>query len=408
MKPFSLYVHIPYCHQKCPYCDFNTYAVTDAPETEYTQALLAELDFRASQEDWSGRSVQTIYFGGGTPSIFSPRSIKKIISMTLQRFPVTDDIEVSLEANPGMVSDDYFVSIRDAGINRISFGAQSFNPPTLKALGRIHTPEQTRNAVVAARDAGISNISIDLIYGAPEQTLADIRSDLTIITYLGIAHVSAYCLTVEKGTPFYQAKKRGLLKIPADELVLEEMRVITEELRKAGLLRYEISNYSIPLKEARHNLAYWEGDDYLGLGAGAHSYVSYLDDSDSSQYGRRWSNYALPQKYIESATTIGLAESWSEHLDLPASVFEFFFLGLRKTAGVSLELFKTRFGFSALEYYEELFDILTAEGFMEKTTSGVKLTQKGIELSDSVLENFAKVTPSSIKIDALKKGPRPI
>lgn len=390
MRPFSIYIHIPYCHQKCPYCDFNTYAVSSAPETDYTSALLAELDWKAAQEDWAGRPVQTIYFGGGTPSIFSTKSIKRILSVISQLFPTLDDIEISLEANPGTVSTDNLSGYRDAGVNRISFGGQSFNNDILKTLGRLHTPDQVEAAVESARVAGYRNMSMDLIYGVPNQTVSDLRTDALKCIELELPHVSGYSLTIEKGTPFYQSYKRGILKPAKDEIVLEMMHELTDVLSGGGLERYEISNFAMPLKEARHNLAYWNGDDYLGLGAGAHSFISYADKKDPAAFGKRWSNYALPQRYMESATTIGSAESWSETVDRSGSMFEFFFLGLRKTAGVSLDRFQDLFGESAETLYGELFEILLHEKLLEREGQFIRLSRRGTELADSVIENFAR------------------
>lgn len=390
MKPFSLYIHIPYCYQKCPYCDFNTYAVHSVPEEEYAAALLSELDWRANQDGWKGRPIQTIYFGGGTPSIFSAKVIRKILSVTTKLFPVMDYIEVSLEANPGTVSTDNLSALKEAGVNRLSFGAQSFSSNSLKTLGRSHTPDQVHAAVESARAAGFKNISLDLMYGIPNQTLADVHADILQLLSTEVPHVSAYCLTIEKGTPYYQSYKRKILKLPKDDAVMDMMNAIIDNFEYSGIHRYEVSNFSIPGSEARHNLAYWNGDDYLGIGAGAHSLLGRTPTDGDPLYGRRWSNYALPQKYIESATTIGVSESWSENLDKKAALFEFFFLGLRKTAGVSLERFVELFKAPVEVVYGELIDILAHEKLVEKDGSFLKLTRKGLELSDSVIENFAE------------------
>lgn len=360
------------------------------PEDEYAAALLSELDWRANQEGWKGRPIQTIYFGGGTPSIFSPKVIRKIISVTTKLFPTLDYIEVSLEANPGTVSTDNLSALKEAGVNRISFGTQSFNSDTLKTLGRAHTPDQALSAVESARAAGFKNISLDLMYGIPGQTIADVRSDIMQILSTEVPHVSAYCLTIEKGTPFYQSYKRKILKLPKDELVLEMMNIIIDDLAAAGLHRYEVSNFAKDGFEARHNLAYWNGDDYLGIGAGAHSLLTQEPTAAAPLYGRRWSNYALPNKYMESTTTIGVAESWSEELDKKAALFEFFFLGLRKTAGVSTDRFLNLFKAPVEVVYGELIDILIHEKLLERHGSFLKLTRKGLELSDSVIENFAE------------------
>lgn len=388
MKPFSIYIHIPFCFHKCPYCDFNTYAVATAPEQVYTAALLSELDYRASQPEWAGRPVQTIYFGGGTPSLFSPRSIRKILSVISKTFPVQDIVEVSLEANPGTVGTDSLSGYREAGVNRLSIGAQSFNSETLKTLGRVHAADQTDSAVEAARSVGFRNISIDIIYGVPNQTLMDLSGDLSHVLSLNSEHISAYGLTIEEGTPFYQSYKRGVLKLPTDERVLEMMSLIESTLSSAEFKRYEISNFCKTGREARHNMAYWNGDDYIGLGAGAHSH---LGSSGDDIYGRRWSNFALPKRYMEEATSHGSAESWSEELGRSDAIFEFLFLGLRKIKGASLKSFEERFGVTFEKAYPALIEVLTSEKLIEVFDSHVRLTKKGLHLADSVIENFASV-----------------
>ena len=399
MRPFSLYVHIPYCLHKCPYCDFNTYALASFPEKEYAAAVLAELDYRSSLHEWRGRVVQSIYFGGGTPSLFSPASLRRVVSSVMKTFPVDDNIEVTLEANPGTVSYDTLSGYYEAGINRLSLGAQSFSPEILRSLGRMHTVAQIEEAVVTARNVGIANISLDLLYGAPSQTIADVQSDLMEVGRLDPAHVSPYGLTIEKGTPFYTSYKKGVLKLPKEEIVIDMMRRLASELAGCGMRQYEISNFAKPGREARHNLAYWNGDDYLGLGAGAHSFNALLGDGRSS-FGRRWSNFAAPQKYIEDTAVQGSAESWSETLDERSAVFEYFFLGLRTIAGVSLAVFEQKFRRSIKEVYPVLIDVLISEKLVSVQDGMLSLSGRGLLLADSVIENF-----SSPELGAIKEKP---
>ncbi len=384
--PFSIYLHIPYCHHKCPYCDFNTYAVSNAPERDYTTSLLAELDYRAATDSWKGRSVQTIYFGGGTPSLFSPKSIAEIIATIRGRFEVLDDAEISLEANPGTISHDILAGFKDGGINRVSFGAQSFNTAILRTLGRMHSPEQIESAVEAARSAGINNINIDIIYGVPQQTVENLQEDLRRALSLNPTHISPYGLTIEKGTPFFLRYKKGELVLPPEERVIQMMQTLNEMLTEAGILRYEISNFAKPGKEAAHNLAYWNGDDYLGLGAGAHSFSRLPRNPEI--YGNRWSNLALPPQYIQTAASKGDASSWRDDLSYQDSMFEFFFLGLRKIAGVDLRKFEEKFHIPAQKLYGSLIEVLSQEGFLALEDSQLSLTAKGLLLTDSVIENF--------------------
>ncbi|MBN8548790.1 MAG: radical SAM family heme chaperone HemW [Deltaproteobacteria bacterium] len=386
MKPFSLYLHIPFCFHKCPYCDFNTYAVSAIPEKEYVSALLAELDYRASLPEWRARVVQTIYFGGGTPSLFQPASIRKVISAICKTFPLDENAEISLEANPGTVTADSLAGYREAGVNRLSLGAQSFDRSTLKTLGRMHSPEQIEAAVESAHGAGLHNINIDLIYGVPDQTLESLKEDLVRTLALKPTHVSPYGLTIEKGTPFHLSYKKGALKLPKEDLVVSMMEEINDFLPMHGLHRYEVSNYSHIGKEAKHNLAYWSGTDYLGLGAGAHSFCA--DSFGGEHFGLRWSNFALPVKYISETAAHGRADSWSDKLGYQDAMFEYFFLGLRKTAGITLKDFEARFGTTVQSLYPALLHILSEERLIKIDADRLALTSRGFMLADSVIENF--------------------
>ncbi len=388
MRPVSVYLHIPFCFHKCPYCDFNTYAVPRMPEEEYVAALLAELDARAATPAFRGRTVQTVYFGGGTPSLLSPHAIDRILSAIRSTFDWERGIEVSLEANPGAVTNELLSGYRAAGVNRLSFGAQSLNPKTLRALGRIHTPEQVEQALTTARQSGFTNVSLDLMFGAPEQTLVDLEADIRAAAALGPNHISTYGLTIEKGTPFFVSHKRGVLKLPPEDTVADMLELATTLLGELGFVRYEISNYAVPGCEARHNIAYWSGDDYLGLGAGAHSYVRSHEPSDT-RWGERWSNYALPDKYMSEAQGRGAAASWNDTLDIWGAIFEYFFLGLRKIGGVSLAEFQRTFGFSAHAVYGEQFRALVGHKLLHMNGDMVRLTAEGFMVADSVIENFA-------------------
>lgn len=397
MKPhFAVYIHIPFCFHKCPYCDFNTYAVANLPEKEYIQALLAELDYMTTREEWHGREIKTVYFGGGTPSLLAAGSIKRLLSSLMKSFPVAADAEVSLEANPGTVTIENLRGYREAGVNRLSLGAQSFNIETLKKLGRMHTPEQVGAAFEAARAAGFNNINLDLIYGVEGQELSGLRRDLEAILTLKPEHISAYGLTIEKGTPFYTTYKKGKMKLPDEELIVQMMREIRDTLKGNSYEHYEISNFCRSGREARHNLAYWNGEDYLGLGAGAHSYSS----------PKRWSNYALPIKYMQHASATGSALSWSDTLTLESLIFEFFFLGLRKLGGVSRKDFYNRFNMHIDQIFPITLHILTEHGKLFSQGDIIRLSEEGILVADSVVESFAEIehpdkAPSRHKVAGL-------
>jgi oxygen-independent coproporphyrinogen-3 oxidase len=383
MAPFSLYLHIPFCLHKCPYCDFNTYAVAQAPEEDYTSALLAELDYRAAEEAWNGRPIQTIYFGGGTPSLFSPRSFERIITFLARRFPIEPEVEITIEANPGTVHLDNLKGYRSTGINRISIGAQSFNAQMLRLLGRVHTVEQTERAVATAREAGFRSLSLDLIFALPGQGMADLKRELRDLMALRPDHISAYGLTIEKGTEFYSLYKKGRLKPAPDDRVAEMLREVRVTLAKNDFEQYEISNYAKLGKKARHNLAYWNGEDYLGVGAGAHSMLNCAHGERM-----RWSNAAIPNAYIEQACSHGKAESWCEQLKIKDVLFEFFFLELRKREGIRIPHFKAYFGATPLELFPGIIEVLGEKDFLIIENDCLRLTEKGLLVADSVIENF--------------------
>lgn len=396
MRPFSLYLHIPFCFHKCPYCDFNTYAMSTIPEKEYISALLCELDFRANLPEWKGRTIQTIYFGGGTPSLLSVGSIRKIINTICKTFAVSDEVEISMEANPGTVSSESLAGYHEAGVNRLSLGVQSFNVDSLKILGRMHSPEQSEVAIEQAKSAGFSNLNIDLIYGIPEQDLDHLERDLAHAIRLEPQHISAYGLTIEKGTPFYTSFRKGRIKLPNEEVSIEMVNLVNNYLEINSFKRYEISNFALRGKEARHNLAYWLANDYLGLGAGAHSYVADYDQFGQQKGARRWSSYALPQKYIKEAIQSGQTESWSDNLDRDACIFEFFFLGLRKIKGVDLSEFQARFGLKAEQVYPTLLHILVEQDLVKIEDQSLFLSSRGLLLADTVIENFSRLGEEQI------------
>ncbi|MGC1189956.1 MAG: radical SAM family heme chaperone HemW, partial [Candidatus Binatus sp.] len=270
---FSLYVHIPWCQSKCPYCDFNSHAAASWPEADYTRALISELEYRARAPSYSGQRIRTIFFGGGTPSLFDPKSIGQIIDAASRVCGIEDDAEITLEANPGTVDLAKLVGMRAAGVNRISFGAQSFNAATLKFLGRIHSADETRAAAKMAHRAGFERLNLDLIFAVPGQTVADVMFDIESVAALEPDHISAYNLTFEEGTAFFTDLKRGRIKQLATDEQAAMYQAVREEIPRRGYAMYEISNYAAPGHEARHNLTYWRGQAYLGIGAGAHSYA---------------------------------------------------------------------------------------------------------------------------------------
>jgi oxygen-independent coproporphyrinogen-3 oxidase len=381
--PLSIYIHIPYCVSKCPYCDFNSHVVADIPEKSYTDALLRELQFYGDRDDWRGRTAQSIFFGGGTPSTFKPQSIGKLLAWVAATFPIEADCEITLEANPGTVDSDKFFGYRDAGINRISVGVQSFQPRLLQFLGRIHSAGEAKSALNVVRRAGFDNFSFDLIYANPGQTPTELKDDLDTALEFQPPHLSAYNLTFEEGTPFHHEYRAGRMTSLGEDEEIAMAELIEDKLFSAGLRRYEISNYALPGHHSRHNVNYWRGGDYLGLGAGAHSYRRTSD----AITGRRWSNEKNPAKYMAQVNQMGHGVVEREEIGRDKAVGEFMFLGLRMTEGVATNAFRRRFGKFPWEFYPRIKDWIESELLIVKQ-GYLRLTKKGLLVANSVFVEF--------------------
>ena len=381
--PFSLYIHIPYCISKCPYCDFNSHVVAEIPEAKYVDALLRELEYYGEKQAWRGRTVQSIFFGGGTPSTFNPASIGKLLAWLTATFPINADCEITMEANPGTVDAANFAGYRDAGVNRISVGVQSFQPRLLKFLGRIHDADEAKKALNVVKQAGFENFSFDLIYANPGQTLAELANDLDTALEFHPPHLSAYNLTFEEGTPFHHEFRSGKMANLSEDQEIAMAELIEAKLCAAGLKRYEISNYARPWFQSRHNVNYWRAGDYLGLGAGAHSYRKMPDKVT----GKRWSNEKNPGRYMNLVAATNHATIDREVIDFQKAAGEFMFLGLRLTAGISVELFRARFGKSPEEFYPRI-KTWQEGGFLDEQAGHLKLTAKGLMLANSIFVEF--------------------
>ena len=390
MMSFSLYVHIPYCQAKCPYCDFNSYAAATWPERDYTRALIREIESRRRESPFAGESLRTVFFGGGTPSLFAPESIGAILETANRCFPIERDAEVTLEANPGTVSEAKLAGLRAAGVNRLSLGAQSFNDETLRFLGRIHDADQTRQAAAMAHRIGFDRLNLDLIFAAPGQTLASVLADVEQAAALGPDHISAYNLTFEEGTAFFTDLKRGRIRALASDEQAAMYAAVRAELPRRGYAMYEISNYARPGHEARHNLTYWRAQTYLGVGAGAHSFALATSAAPAAPdgYGRRWWNERNPGRYIEMAARDGCAESGGEEIDHPTAASEFVFLNLRLREGFAEQEFAARLG----RRFDDVFGAQTARlvegGLLVRSAGRIFLSDRGLELADSVFAEF--------------------
>jgi putative oxygen-independent coproporphyrinogen III oxidase len=381
---FSLYIHIPWCHSKCPYCDFNSYAATSWPEAEYTRAIVAEMRERAGDAPYAGSSLKTIFFGGGTPSLFAPASIAAILDAAAECFGIDGGAEITLEGNPGTVNAAKLTGMRTAGVNRLSMGAQSFDDATLAFLGRIHKAADTRDAARAAHRAGFERINLDLIFAVPGQTPAAVMRDIAEAAALEPDHISAYNLTFEEGTAFFADLKRGrIVPLPSDDQAAM-YSAVREELPRRGYAMYEISNYARPGHEARHNLTYWRAESYLGLGAGAHSFALGIDGG----YGRRWWNERTPARYIEMVSRGARAEAGAEEIDAATGASEYVFLNLRLREGFALADFRARFGREFDELFGERATRLVEGGLIARAGGRLMLTERGVELADSIFAEF--------------------
>jgi len=320
----SLYIHIPWCRARCGYCDFNTY-VTDTTDPAatgpYVAALLAEINLAA---DTLGlRQVTTIYFGGGTPTLMAPSDYQRVLTTVRQRFDVACDAEITTEANPETISLPLLAELRQLGINRLSMGMQSATPHVLATLDRVHTQGRVADGVAWARTAGFDSLSLDLIFGTPKETLADWQTTLDAACALSPDHLSAYSLIAEPATPLARRMARGELPYPDEDDLADKYLCAEECLKAAGLNWYEVSNWALPGRECRHNLAYWRSQDWWGVGAGAHSHVR----------GCRWWNHRHPGSYVEAMFN-GTPRLGSEDLDADQRHTESVMLGLRLSEGL--------------------------------------------------------------------------
>lgn len=378
---FSLYIHLPYCLVKCPYCDFNAYAAKSWPEEQYMDALAAELRHYVSQPPWAGQSIATIYFGGGTPSLFTPQSFERFLMLVGELAFIAEDAEITLEADPATVTPEKLSGYRALGINRLSVGVQSFQPQLLKTLGRIHTPEDAHDTLTWARAAGFANLSMDVIFAVPGQTMEMLTDDLALAHGHALEHLSTYSLTYEEHTPFFAMKKKGTLRPVEEDEEVAMYSMIQEHCVAAGYQHYEISSFARPGFSARHNANYWNGTSYLGLGAGAHSFGA------ASEWGTRWSNERLPRRYMEKALTHGNAITTIETLTREQAMGEFVFLNLRQLHGLIPATFGERFGVDFDEQFPHVADLL-AEGLLTSAGGRLTLSPQGLLLADTIFASF--------------------
>jgi putative oxygen-independent coproporphyrinogen III oxidase len=404
---YSIYTHIPFCTHRCAYCDFNTYAGQEAIIPAYVDALCKEIEYIGSRfsspefgrESRGVENVHTLFFGGGTPSLLSPKQFESVLKTVRANFWLTEDAEITMEANPGTVSYENLLDLRKLGMNRISFGVQSANTEELHMLERAHNFFDVIEAVSSARKSGFDNLNLDLIYGLPEQTLRTWQTTVNRILDLGPEHISAYALTLEHGTPFGRWSAKGLLPLPDPDLAAEMYEWASDVFASAGYRQYEISNWARPEHECKHNLQYWRGLPYLALGAGAHGYVD----------GYRYSNVLRLKTYIDRLTNYEFADhhfpltpaTVNHHRQTPQDdMSEFMLTGLRLTQeGVSADKFEARFGASMSAVYgkeiEELLKFALLEWVNEPSLlkgegagPRLRLTKRGRLLGNQAFLRF--------------------
>ena len=379
LPPLSLYVHFPWCVRKCPYCDFNSHPLRgELDEARYIDALFSDLEIDLPRV-W-GRTVYTIFLGGGTPSLFSPAAIERLVAGLRARLPLSPDAEITLEANPGTVELERFRGYRAAGVNRLSIGIQSFADEKLRALGRIHGREEALAAAEAARAAGFDNFNLDLMYGLPDQTPDEAQADLRAALAQRPTHLSLYQLTLEPNTPFHAAPP----VLPDEDLLVSMQDSLQRELASQGFYQYEVSAYARDGHGCRHNRNYWQFGDYLGIGAGAHAKIS------DPQGITRLSKRKQPRDYLSHAGTPA-ALAGESRLSLQDTAFEFMLNALRLTDGVPASLFSERTGL-ALSSVEKPMAQATAQGLLESSTDQIRATALGRRFMNDLIALFLPET----------------
>lgn len=385
-KEFGLYIHIPFCRQKCFYCDFPSFAGREKKIDKYLQALEQEfalLRQRVLPKD-NARDTErkfaprTIYIGGGTPTALNTNQLEKLLEIVLKYVAVGEAEEFTVEMNPGTVDREKLLLLQQAGVNRLSVGVQSFDDHCLKKIGRIHTAQEAVNTIELAHNLGFDNISLDLIYGLPQQDREILTKSVERALTLPVQHISIYGLQLEEGTAFHRMADMGKLQLPADELVEAMHDYIVKKLPEAGYQRYEISNYALPGYESKHNLSYWQDVDYLGLGSGAHSYWQ----------GTRYENPRSIDDYISVLEAGRLPATLEEQVDRQAHMEEYCFLGLRTAAGIDKKLFQQKFGVDLFTVYGRTIEKLVAQDLLQHTARGIALTPLGMKYGNQVFGEF--------------------
>ena len=370
-KPTSAYVHIPFCTQICYYCDFSKVFIKNQPVDSYLEHLIEEY------HSYDIKKLRTLYIGGGTPTALSAPQLAFLLEKLTDKLDLSYLEELTIEANPGDLDQEKIAVLKDSPVNRVSLGVQTFNDRMLKQIGRSHLEKDIYENIANLKKAGFDNISIDLIYALPKQTMEDVKTNVAKAIALDIPHMSLYSLILENHTVFMNRMRRGKLPLPKEDLEAEMFEYIIAELEKAGFEHYEISNFSKPGFESRHNLMYWDNAEYYGIGAGASGYVD----------GVRYKNHGPIRHYLQ-AVEAGNARVQEEVLTLNEKMEEEMFLGLRKKSGISKKRFEEKFGLSFEDQYGDVVAELTEQGLLVPDRDIIRMTKKGLFLGDTVAEKF--------------------
>jgi putative oxygen-independent coproporphyrinogen III oxidase len=374
--PGAVYIHIPFCTNKCHYCDFNSYVLKGQPVMDYLDAL--EREMQDTVKRFPPNTVETVFVGGGTPTVLLPDQMEKFLKLVNAYFPKqAADMEFTMEANPGTTDEDKLAVMKAGGVNRISFGVQSFEPDLLTRIGRIHSVDDVYRSIEAAQKTGFTNLSIDLMFGLPKQTIAMMQRTLDAALALDLRHYSIYSLKVEENTLFHTLYERNQLPLPDEDEEASMFTAIMERLNREGYRQYEISNFAKPGFESRHNNTYWRNKPYYGLGAGAHGYNA----------GRRHVNVKGIAEYIE-ATRNGLPLLEEFAVPREEAMEDFMMVGLRLLDGVNDADFRAQFGTGLEEVFAPVIGRLLQQELLERTEGGLKLSQRGIMLGNEVFGAF--------------------
>ena len=372
----AAYLHIPFCEHICFYCDFNKVFLEGQPVDEYVDALIKEMHL--SKQLHPKEEISTFYIGGGTPTTLNERQLEKLLNGIRSTYSLPNGAEFTMEANPESVSFEKLKIMRDYGVNRLSMGVQSFNNDILKKIGRIHTAEQVYTSVADARRAGFENMTIDLIFRLPNQTMADFEDSLKKALELDLPHYSIYALILENKTVFYNLMRQGKLPLPSEDTEADMYALAIETMSKNGRNQYEISNFAIPGYESQHNLTYWKNESYFGFGAGAHGYID----------GIRYHNHGPIQQYLAPLRENSLPIIRQQQLSKQEQMEEEMILGLRTMVGVSQRHFADKFKTPLLDHYASVVSDLVADGLILIDGDRIRLTPRGVFLGNEVFRSF--------------------